>query len=128
MRPLAYLITWGTYGTRLHGDPRGTVDRKNNERGTAIVTTDLLRLQHEKSRLKFPPVRLTREQRLSLEAMFPKICERGKWGFLACAVAPDHVHLLVTSPFDPGTIRRLAKRWSGEAMFERFPTDAFETW
>jgi hypothetical protein len=28
--PLAYHITWGTYGTRLHGDERGTVDRSAN--------------------------------------------------------------------------------------------------
>src|SRR5438045_3914517 len=26
MNLLAYHITWGTYGTRLHGDPRKTVD------------------------------------------------------------------------------------------------------
>ena len=25
---------WGTYGTRLHGDARGTVDREHNEYGT----------------------------------------------------------------------------------------------
>ncbi|MCH8164939.1 MAG: hypothetical protein IH889_04955 [Planctomycetes bacterium] len=32
--PLAYHITFGTYGTRLHGDPRGTVDRTLNNRAT----------------------------------------------------------------------------------------------
>jgi hypothetical protein len=37
MRPLAYHITWGTYGTRLHGDKRGTVDRENNAFGTPVL-------------------------------------------------------------------------------------------
>ncbi len=43
MRPLAYHITWGTYGTRLHEDSRGTVDRENNSFGTPIVGPDKFR-------------------------------------------------------------------------------------
>src|SRR5438876_2474643 len=35
--PLAYHITFGTYGMRLHGDARGTVDRRVNQPGDAIV-------------------------------------------------------------------------------------------
>jgi hypothetical protein len=32
--PLGYHITFGTYGTRLHRDPRGTVDRSVNNSAT----------------------------------------------------------------------------------------------
>jgi REP element-mobilizing transposase RayT len=128
MRPLAYHITWGTYGIRLHGDPRGTVDRKHNDYKTKIVTTDRPRLEHEKARLKFAPVRFTREQRLFLETALPQICERGQWTFITCAVAPDHVHLIVKSEINPETIRRLAKRWSSEALFATFPTTSIGTW
>ncbi|MGQ0761444.1 MAG: hypothetical protein ACT4OT_05435 [Acidobacteriota bacterium] len=32
--PLAYLITFRCYGTWLHGDERGSVDRKQNVYGT----------------------------------------------------------------------------------------------
>ena len=32
--PLAYLITFRTYGTWLHGDARGSVDREHNVFGT----------------------------------------------------------------------------------------------
>jgi hypothetical protein len=31
--PLAYLITFRSYGTWLHGDPRGSVDRFHNVYG-----------------------------------------------------------------------------------------------
>src|SRR5438876_12296826 len=37
MNLLAYHITWGTYGTRLHGDPRKTVDRQHNAYGEPIL-------------------------------------------------------------------------------------------
>jgi hypothetical protein len=39
-RPLAYHITFGTYGTRLHGDERGTVDRAMNKPGDPIIGAD----------------------------------------------------------------------------------------
>jgi hypothetical protein len=38
--PLAYHITFGTYGTRLHGDERGTVERAHNVYGEPIVGMD----------------------------------------------------------------------------------------
>ena len=42
MTVLAFHITWGTYGTRLHGDPRGTVDRNHNHFGDPVLGYDLL--------------------------------------------------------------------------------------
>jgi hypothetical protein len=114
MRPLAYHITWGTYGTRLHGDQRGTVDRKRNALETPLVGPDELRWERETARLKFPPVRLTRQQRKAIEELLPSICRRGQWTCLECAAGTDHVPLLVRSAIDPETIRRLAKRWLGQ--------------
>jgi hypothetical protein len=38
--PLAYHITFGTYGTRLHGDDRGTVDQAHNFYGDLIAEKD----------------------------------------------------------------------------------------
>ncbi len=37
---LAYLITFSTYGTHLHGDPRGSVDVRHNMPGTAVLPPD----------------------------------------------------------------------------------------
>jgi len=41
--PLAYLITFTTYGTWLHGDPRGSVDREHNVWGTPFLDPDRAR-------------------------------------------------------------------------------------
>src|SRR5690348_9021923 len=106
-RPLGYFLSWGTYGTRLHGDPRGTVDRQHNQHGDPVLGFDSERWELEKGRLKFPPVVLTREQRALGEEIIPRVCDRGGWTYQTCAAAPDHVHVVLTSPFDPSTIRRL---------------------
>src|SRR2546421_11369035 len=52
-RPLAYHITWGTYGTRLHGDGRGTVDREHNEYGTPVLGPDP---ERQRRRIRAPQV------------------------------------------------------------------------
>lgn len=128
MRPLAYHITWGTYGTRLHGDRRGTVDRIHNQFKAPIVNFEPERWEEEVSNLKFPPVRLTREQRLCAESLIPAICVRGHWEYLACAAAPDHIHLLLKSTFDPQVIRKLSKRWLGQELSKSWTPNEDKFW
>jgi REP element-mobilizing transposase RayT len=128
MRPLAYHITWGTYGNRLHGDPRGTVDRTHRKRGSPVLGLDRERLEKEKSLMKFPPVRFTRDQRLFIETNIPKICEHGLWTYHICAAAIDHIHMVVSSPSDPRDIRRLAKRWMGQELSLHYRLPEGATW
>src|SRR4051812_28064850 len=90
--PLAYHITFGTYGTRLHGDERGTIHRTMNQFGDRIIGQCVQWQQIERSLLRFPPRVLTSEQRLFIESIVPGICARGGWTHLATAAAPDHVH------------------------------------
>ena len=120
MKIFAYHITFGTYGTRLHGDPRGTVDREHNEFGTHVLGYDEHRWEQEKENLKFPPVILTREQMRLVEELIPIICQRGHWIYRTCAAGPDHVHVILTSEHDPETIRRLLKRWLSQEMSARY--------
>jgi hypothetical protein len=126
--PLGYHITWGTYGTRLHGDARGTVDRAHNEYGTPVLGRDPERERLEREELKFPPVKLDLEQRLFIESIIPSICERGHWTHLTDASGPDRVHVVVTAPFDPEIIRRLLKRWIGQELSNRWPLPEGATW
>ena len=127
-KPLGYHITWGVYGRRLHGDRRGTVDRDHNEYGTPVVGPDPQREQTERERLKYPPIELTIEQRLFIEDVMPTICERGHWLYLTCAAGPDHVHVVLESPFDPEIIRRLLKRWLGHELSQKWPLRDGQTW
>jgi REP element-mobilizing transposase RayT len=121
MRPLAYHITWGTYGTRLRYGPRPTVSRDQNEPGTPVLNYDERLWERERANQAYPPVVLTREQMRFVESTVPALCERGYWTLHACAAGPDHVHNILTSDHNPEAIRRLLKRWLGQALNEHWP-------
>jgi hypothetical protein len=116
MHLLAYHITWGTYGTRLHGDPRKTVDRQHNQYGEPVLGFDEHRWEREKALLKFPPVTFTRPQMVVVESLLLQICQRGGWQHRIGAAGSDHVHEILLSHHDPETIRRLFKRWLGQEL------------
>jgi REP element-mobilizing transposase RayT len=126
--PLAYHITFGTYGTRLHGDERGTIDRTMNKFGEPIVGVDVEWQQIERSLLKFPPRVLTLEQRLFIEEVVPSVCIRGGWKHLATAAAPDHVHNVLSAEVEGKDVRKWLKRWVSEAMNERWTLQEGEVW
>jgi REP element-mobilizing transposase RayT len=130
MRPIAYHITWGTYGTRLRYGPRPTVSRDQNEHGTPVLRYDEHLWVRERENLKYNPVILTLEQMRFIEAAFPDICLRGNWQYHTSAAGPDHVHTVVSSEHDPETIRRLMKRWIGQLLSQRWPRRESEspTW
>jgi REP element-mobilizing transposase RayT len=126
--PLSYHLTFGTYGTRLHGDPRGTVDRSLNKPGDPIVghCADWQRM--ELNKLKFPPRILTLEQQLHIQWSLPQICARGGWTYIECAGAPDHIHVVLSAEVEGDAIRKWLKRWLGESLTSRWPLRDDETW
>ncbi len=128
--PLAYHITFGTYGSRLHGGTGDTVDKSRNQPGDPVVGRNADWERLELSQMRFDPVFLDDAQRLFVEAAMPGVAERGGWRLHTFAARPDHVHVLLSSPNDGKTIRRLLKRWLGEAMAERWalPGDGATWW
>lgn len=66
--PLAYFITFRAYGTWLHGDERGSVDRFHNTFGSPRLRPNPLRRNYECRMLKRPPVYLSKNRRAELSA------------------------------------------------------------
>lgn len=126
--PLAYHITFGTYGMRLHGDPRGTVSRAQNRYGEPFIETDLRWEREERLSLKFPPVFLTEEQRLFGEKVIPLICQRGGWKYHIAACQPDPCHTLLTGAAEGKAIRKWLKRWLSEELSSRWPLKEEQVW
>jgi len=116
-------ITFGTYGTRLHGADRPTVDRQHNQFGTAFLAAEPQREQAEQQRMRFPPVQLTREQCLYIQDALSDICVRGGWILRCCAAAADHVHILLDIALEihGERVRRLIKRWLTQALNAQWP-------
>jgi REP element-mobilizing transposase RayT len=123
-------ITFGTYGTRLHGDYRATVDKRHNELGTSFLGENEARKSSEEKRMRFPPVILTAEQRSFLQNIAPALCDRGGWRYRICAAGPDHFHILLD--IDPKIhgelVRKLLKRWCTQDLNQHWPLPKGASW
>lgn len=126
--PYAYHITWGTYGKRLHGDIRDTVDRDHNEYGIPFVQPNDSRRRKEIGRMCFEPRVLNADQRSHVESIVPQYCVRGDWDYHVVACQPDHVHVVLTSPSDGKAIRRWLKRWIGDELALRWLNADKQPW
>ncbi len=95
--PLAYFITFRTYGTWLHGDDRGAVDRFHNCYGTPLIAPDNGWLARNERVLSQHPVTLTDSQRDSIDYAIRQTCEQRKWLLRALNVRTNHVHVVLSS-------------------------------
>jgi len=126
-KPLAYHITFGTYGTRLHGDPRGTVDRLHNKHGDPIIGQNNDWLAIESANLTGKPVVFDQPVRVGIEQVINSVCERGGWECHAGACQSNHVHVLLTSSDDSKLTRRLLKRWLSECLNDEYGSESSES-
>ena len=94
--PLAIFYTFRTYGTWLHGDERGSVDRHNNKyRAPRIEPNEHLKRISE-NRLKYEPVLLNARRRASVEKAIFDTCRKRGWEIYALAVRTNHAHIVTT--------------------------------
>jgi REP element-mobilizing transposase RayT len=111
--PLAYLITIRCYGTWLHGDGRGSVDRHgHNVFGTPRVAPNA-RLEYLMRReLKHRPVLLSQEQRVEVEGAIGEVCENRNYRLLAVNARTNHVHAVVSARVKPEQIVNAFKSYA----------------
>ena len=95
--PIGYLITFRAYGTWIHGDERGSIDRYNN----VYLAPKYPKIDHWRDissvRLKYPPVKLSAAQRRSVERAIRETCEKRRWHLYAVNVRTNHAHSVVSS-------------------------------
>ncbi|MCC6330019.1 MAG: transposase [Acidobacteria bacterium] len=90
--PLAYLITFRTYGTWLHGDPRGSVNRFRNQYGSSRLPEEQRWLEINSARLKNSPVNLNALQRSCVNEAIRETCDKRNWALHAINVRTNHSH------------------------------------
>ena len=114
--PLAYLITFRCYGTWLHGDDRGSMDRKHNAYGTPRIAPNP-RFEHSDStQLKQLPLILDARQRKVVEAAVREVCDHRKYFLCAINVRTNHAHSVVTAMQKPETVLSAFKSYSTRAL------------
>jgi REP element-mobilizing transposase RayT len=94
--PLAYLITFRSYGTWLHGDERGSVNRFRNQYKSRRLPPEKNWLQANHNRMKSEMVLLNGQQRHCVEDALKETCEFRKWNLLASNVRTNHAHTVVS--------------------------------
>ena len=93
--PLAYLITFRCYGTWLHGDERGSIDRFHNQYKSPLIAPDVRWQTHNLQYLKDDAVSLNARQRDVVEQAVSETCEIRQWVLEAINVRTNHVHTVV---------------------------------
>jgi REP element-mobilizing transposase RayT len=94
--PLAYFITFRSYGTWLHGRS-GSVDRSHNTYGTPRLPPNQQRLRYNQGLLSQSPVKLSTRARAAVESAVRETCEIRKWGLWAFNIRTNHVHTVVSA-------------------------------
>ena len=107
--PLAYLITFRTYGTWLHGDARGSVDRHHNVYGTPMLDSKPALQAAERSQLRQSPILLTGAQCIMVAEAVRGVCRDRDWSLLALKVRSNHVHAVVAAPDLPEKVLHALK-------------------
>ncbi|MBK9527487.1 MAG: transposase [Acidobacteria bacterium] len=103
--PLAYLLTFRTFGTWLHGDERESIGRdgRNNYGEPRIQPKPELE-SAMREEMKQPPFILTRPMRQVVELAFREICQRRGYGLSAVNVRTNHAHVVISAQMKPERI------------------------
>jgi REP element-mobilizing transposase RayT len=96
---LAFLLTWTTYGTWLHGDERGSIERVG--RTSRVLDPNASLEAHERDLLSHRECTLDGSRRDVVRAAITRHCEFRGWCRHALAVRTNHVHVVVSCRCPP---------------------------
>ena len=94
--PLAYLITFRSHGTWLHGDERGSVNRFRNQYKSHRLPPEKKWVETNTQRLKGEVVILDAAQRSCVEEAVRETCQIRHWNLEAINIRTNHVHMVVS--------------------------------
>src|SRR5262245_45437273 len=124
--PLAYLITIRCYGTWLHGDERGSMDRRENHRyGAPKIAPNMAMQRSDALLLKHPPVKFGDPQRTIIEAAVCEVCDNRGYRLQAVNARTNHVHAVVAADCKPELVMNAFKAYATRHLREKglMPTD-----
>jgi REP element-mobilizing transposase RayT len=105
--PLAYYLTWPTYGTWLPGDEWGWV-----KRGHGYQPPDPIRQVEAEARMSEDACRLDGQQRAVVERTVSDHCRIRGWELYTVNCRSNHVHVVVRASVKPETVRSQLNAWS----------------
>lgn len=122
--PIAFFITWPTYGTWLPGDQRGWVELQQGWQ----LPRPLLELEC-KSRMTEEACILNQIQRQRCERQVEETCNFRGWQLHAVNCRSNHIHVVVSAEdTDPRKIRADLKAWCTRRLKEEFDSERENWW
>lgn len=112
--PIAFFLTWSTYGTWLPGDERGWVEYREGFQ----LPDPILKLESA-ARMSEDACRLTPAQRERIERQLEETCRYKGWPLHAANCRSNHVHVVLSSSAPPKTIREQLKAWCSRRLNEQ---------
>ena len=111
--PVGYLITFACYGTRVHGDARGTVhhDQTGFARPTVQPDPEVERVMRE--RMAQAPFTLDYKARFVADKTIREVFQYRKWKLGQLNVRTNHVHIVAAV-----NVRGDAKAWAARRLRE----------
>lgn len=116
--PLAYLITFRTYGTWLHGDARGSVDRDHNAYESPMLPPNAGLALAEAAQLQHAAIVLSEAHRATVAEAIERICHDRGWTLSALNVRTNHVHAVVAAPDPPERVMHAMKSFATRRLRE----------
>jgi len=117
-RPLAYFITFTTYGTHLIGDETGSVDKTHNQYRTPFVAPNRRREAKARGRMKERAYLLNPKAREIVREAILRACRRYGWHPRAIHVRTNHIHGVVTADAEPDLVLSAWKAFATRALNE----------
>jgi REP element-mobilizing transposase RayT len=100
--PLAYLITFRTFGTWLHGDDRGSIQRRGNEpMRTVYIDLNIPLKEKMVEASRRGPVILNRTERQIVAKAITEVCRYRSYDLKALNVRTNHTHVVAAKPIPP---------------------------
>ncbi|HRH42704.1 MAG TPA: transposase [Pyrinomonadaceae bacterium] len=118
--PLAYLLTFRTYGTWLHGDKRGLVDTHNrkNVYGAPDISPNKNLENLMQKKMKDQQFLLDEIQRKSVELAIEEFCQHKNFQLHAVNARTNHVHAVISAQTKPELIINFSKSYSTRKLRE----------
>lgn len=114
-----YFITFSTYGSRLHGDPRGSYERDRDDGHTHALEADEARRRFEETKLVGSQVILGPAARRVVAETCVEVADFKGWVIHGLNVRTNHVHIVVGSPRAPEFVMNTFKSWATRRLRER---------
>ncbi len=117
--PIAYFLTWTTYGTRLAGDHRGSVDKEHAIHGSPFLPPNFRYENLRRHQLSEEPLLLDAPMRGTVHRAIENHAKVRGWHLHAQNVRTNHVHIVVSAAMTPGRMLAQFKAYATRALREQ---------